>query len=99
MILKQLNNEVILPLKKCGKCKDNVIEMFKTPVQNMTSYENLIYEILHNKDLVVKFEDFLISCPSCGETHKDITHIQLDQEDIELLNKTPLSNIWLTVSS
>lgn len=100
MILQQLeedDNKLLIPLKKCGRCR-NVIEMFKTPIEGLTSYENAIYEILHNKDLVIKFEDFLVSCPSCGEQHKDITYIHLGSEDLELLNKTKLTDIWLTVS-
>jgi hypothetical protein len=100
LILEKTNKEdglVLLNLRKCGRC-NSIIELFQAPVQG-DSYDSLVYEILQDKEktLKAKFESFTISCPQCREAQEGVTYMKLDEDDIKLMNGTPLSKIWITV--
>jgi hypothetical protein len=88
---------VTFSIKRCGGCREGVIEMFKMNVADI-GYENMIFSIMQNKDLKIKFEELKIVCPNCDEKMKDVTYLQLTEDDIKLLNDTPLSKVWVSLS-
>lgn len=83
------------PLKVCGKCKENVIEMFKTQIKELTSYENLFFQVMNDPGLKIEFESMKVVCPQCDEYKKDLTYIEFEQEDLDELNKANLKDIWI----
>lgn len=102
---KEYDGRILINLKMCGKCRENIMELFRIPMaeeEGMT-FENLLVKIHEDdnskkKDLKVKFEDFMVMCPSCKDKEEDITFEKIKKEDLDLLNNTPLSKIWLVKS-
>ena len=97
--LKEDNNDkLILNLKICGRCRgDQIMELFRIPMAEEMSFKDLLIKI-HNdkrKDLKVKFEDFMVMCPVCKDKDDGITSERMNKDDLELLNNTPLSKIWI----
>lgn len=73
--------------------------MFKMNIATADSgYENTLFQILQNKDFKLQFADLKIVCPICDERMKDVTYLQLTEDDIKLLNQTPLSDVWVSIS-
>jgi hypothetical protein len=100
LIVQKLDDgKVVINLKKCGKCNQNIIELFKAPIRG-SSFEDLLYEIMQDKSnsLKVEFDGFSILCPSCGEAKKDISYLELEEKEVKMLNETPISNIFVTVN-
>jgi hypothetical protein len=100
LIVQKLDDgKTVINLKKCGKCNQNIIELFKAPIRG-SSFEDLLYEIIQDKSntLKVQFDGFSILCPSCGEAKKDISYLELEEEEVKMLNETPISNIFVTVN-
>jgi protein-arginine kinase activator protein McsA len=85
------------PLKICGKCKENVIEMFKTQIKDLSSYENMFFQILNDPNLKVEFDSMKVVCPQCDEAKKGLTYIEMEEDDLKELNKAHLKDIWITV--
>ena len=109
LVVEQLSEDkeysrVLINLKMCVKCRENIMELFRIPMaeEGMT-FEDLLIKIHEDdnskkKDLKVKFEDFMVMCPSCKDKEEDITFEKIKKEDLDLLNNTPLSKIWLVKS-
>jgi protein-arginine kinase activator protein McsA len=92
------NNEVTFSIRRCKGCKDGIIEMFKMNIDDKGSFENLLFLIMQDKDLKVDFKDLKVVCPNCDERMKDITFMQFTEKDLKLLNETPLSNVWVSMT-
>lgn len=84
----------------CGRCRVQIMEMFRMPMAEEMSFEDLLLKIHQDKkkDLKVKFEDFMVMCPSCKDKDDGITSERMNKDDLELLNNTPLAKVWLTRS-
>lgn len=99
-MLKVLSDgSVLIYLKKCAKCRQEMTELFKIPMKEETNYVDLIMKIIRdNKDKILKvdFDEFVAMCPSCKEEKEDITFIKASPEELETLNQTPLAKMWLT---
>ena len=77
------------------------MELFRIPMKEEMSFEDLLYKIHgdNKKDLKVTFADFMVMCSACKDLEEDITSEKLSEKDLELLNNTPLSKVWLTKSA
>jgi hypothetical protein len=71
--------------------------MFKMQIKDQPSFETLLTDIIRDKNIKLEFDELKIVCPSCGDTMKGITFLEMDKQDLELLNKTPLKNIWIAM--
>lgn len=99
MLLEKQDDNVLLNLKKCGKCS-NIIELFEVPIEG-SSYDSMLYQVLQDKDksMKVKFQEFKVMCPRCRDAQEGITFIKLGEDDLSLLNDTPLSQVYVTISN
>jgi hypothetical protein len=100
IVEKLKDGKAIINLKPCGVCKEQIIEIIQAPIKDETSLETVLYKIIQNKskDLKIKYDSFMISCPNCRDKKEGASYMEVPPEEIEILNETPLSNIYLTVN-
>lgn len=99
MLLTKVNDDVILKIRKCMRCRENIIEMFKMQIKDQPSFETLLTDIIRDKNIKLEFDELKIVCPTCSDIMKGITYLELEEKDLELLNKTPLKNVWITLEN
>lgn len=101
LLLEKLSDgRLIINLRQCGKCRQNLIELFQLTLPGQISYESLLFDIYQdkNKNMKINYDGFKIMCPSCKDEdkNKNITWIQASEEDLKVLNGTSLSQTWVT---
>lgn len=106
--LHQLSNNqgIGILVNKCGLC-NNLREGVEYSIQEVndspvSSLDDLLFQIKldrkHNEgNLKITFNKFSMQCM----THKDMmpgsTSIDFNEADLEILNKTPISKIYLAI--
>lgn len=98
MFIEKLANEkTAINLQRCLRCK-NLIEMFEVPLEG-ESAENVLYQILQDRErnFKLKFQALNVLCPQCRKAQENVTYLSATEEQLELLNNTPLANTWITV--
>ncbi len=91
------NNKIAINLQRCLRCK-NLIEMFEVPLEG-ESAENVLYQILQDRErkFKLKFQALSVLCPQCKKAQENVTYLSATEDDLNLLNNTPLADIWITV--
>ncbi len=96
-MLTQHEDKVIMHLQKCGKC-NRIVELmgFKA---GQESFESLLYKIMQDRDstLTLDFDEFHVYCPVHKDQVEHSTYLVMDADEIDLMRKTPLSKVWITI--
>ena len=100
IVEKLKDGKAVINLKPCGVCKEQIVEIIQAPLKDETSLETVLYKIIQNKDkkLKLNFDSFHISCPTCNDKRENVSFMDLSAEELEVLNNTPVSDIYLTVN-
>lgn len=98
MIQALPDGRLVINLKLCGKCRQNLTDLFRLPTANITSLEESYLKLDTEKDLKMKFEEFIASCPRCKETHEDITFLKMNQQELDLIANTNIDKILISRS-
>lgn len=95
MIKKLDNGKVVLQIQKCLRCR-NLAELFKAPIEDQ-SPENLLYRLYQKDKIKLKFLEFIVLCPSCGDKTEGSTFHKMSEEELEIWNNTDINDLLVTV--
>ena len=102
-ITKLSNDRIAINIRKCGLCT-NLIEGTMYSIQEandepITSLDDLLYKVIQDKKertLKVTFNKFVMHCMKHGTLMPGSTSMEFTEEELKILNNTPLSKIFLS---
>lgn len=95
MLEKLDNGKVALQIEKCLRCR-NLVELFKAPIEDQIP-ESLLYKLYLKEHFKLRFKEFVVLCPSCGDKTEGSTFYKMDENELALWNDTDINDLLVTV--